>query len=49
MQFRRICLFMLDSIQEIYITSDNQETSLQTYTDIFSLEVKVVGIFTDLN
>ena len=49
MQFRRICLFVLDSIQEIYIPSNNQETSLQKYVRIFSLEVRMVGILTDLN
>ena len=48
-QFRRICLFTLDSTQEIYIPSDNQESSLETYTHIFSLEVKMVEILTDLN
>ena len=42
MQFRRICLFTLDSMQEIYIPSDSQETSLQLYTYILSLEVKMV-------
>ena len=34
------CLFTLDPTQEI--TSDSQETSLQMYTHIFSLEVKMV-------
>ena len=48
-QFRRICLFTLVSIQEIYILSDRQETSLQTNTYIFSLEVEMVEILTDLN
>ena len=33
-QFGQICLFTLDSTQEIYIPSDSQETSLQTYTHI---------------
>ena len=42
MQFRRICLFTLDSTQEIY-------TSLQIYRHIFSLEVKIVDLLTDLN
>ena len=31
-QFRWICLFTLDSTQEIYIPSDSQESSLQTNT-----------------
>ena len=47
MQFRRICLFTLDSTQEIYIPGDSQETSLQTYTLIFSLDVRMVKILTD--
>ena len=38
----------LDSMQEIYIPSDSQETSLQAYTH-FSLEVKMVEILTDFN
>ena len=33
-QFRWICLFILDSTQEIYIPNDSQESSLQTYTHI---------------
>ena len=49
MQFRRICSFILHSTQEIYIPSDSQETSLQTYTHIISLEVQMVEILTDLN
>ena len=49
MQFRQICLFTSDSTQEIYISNDNQWTSLQTYTPIFSLKVKMVEILTDLN
>ena len=36
------------SIQEINIPSDSQETSHQIYTHIFSLEVKMVEILTDL-
>ena len=48
-QFRRICLFTLDSAQEIYITSDSQETNLQIYTHVFSLEIRMVAILTDLN
>ena len=48
-QFRQIYLFTLDSTQEIYIPSESQETSLQTYTHVFSLEVKMVEILTDLN
>ena len=40
--------FRLDSTQELYIRSDSQETSLQTHTHIFSLEIKV-EILTDLN
>ena len=48
-QFRRICLFTLDSTQEVYIPSDSQESSLQIYRQIFSLEVKMVEILTDLN
>ena len=48
-QFRQISLFRLDPTQEIYIPNDSQETNLQTYTRIFSLEVKMVEILTDLN
>ena len=48
-QFRQICLFTLDSTQEIYVSSDSQESSLQTNTLIFSLQVKIVEIFTILN
>ena len=48
MQLRRICLFKLDSTQEIYIPSNGQETSLQPFTHVFSLEVKMVEILTDL-
>ena len=48
-QFRWICLFTQDSTREIYIPNDNQEAGLQTYTLIFSLEVKMVEILTDLN
>ena len=47
-QSRRIYLFTLDYTQEIYILSDSQETSLQTYTHGLSLEVKMVEILTDL-
>ena len=39
----------LDSTQEIYIPSDSQDTSLQTYTHAFSLELNTVEILTDLN
>ena len=42
-------LFTPDSTQEIHTPSDSQETSLQTYTHIFSLEVKMVETLTDLN
>ena len=42
-------LFPLDSIQETYISSNSKETSLQTYTHIFNLEVKKVEILIDLN
>ena len=31
------------------IPSDSQETSVQTYTHVYSLEVKMIEIFTDLN
>ena len=48
-QFRWICLFPLDSTQEIHVPSDSQETSLQTYTCIFSLEAKMVEILMNLN
>ena len=48
-QFRQISLFILDSTQEIYISSNSQETSLQMYTPIFSLEIRMVEILTDLN
>ena len=48
-QFRLICLCTLDSTQEIYIPSNSQETSLQTYKHIVSLEVKMVEILADLN
>ena len=44
-----ICFFTLDSTQEIYIPSNSQETGLQTYSHIFSLEVKMVEILMDLN
>ena len=36
-------------LQNIYIPSNSQETSLQTYTCLFSLEVKMVEILMDLN
>ena len=32
-----------------YVPNNNQETSLKTYTHIFSLEVKMVEIMTYLN
>ena len=35
-------------MQEINIPRDSQETSHQIYTHIFSLEVKMVEILTDL-
>ena len=35
--------------QEVYVPSDSQETSLQTYTHVFSLEVKMVEVLTDFN
>ena len=44
-----ICLFTLDSTPEIYIPSNSQETGLQTYSHIFSWEVKMVAILMDLN
>ena len=48
-QFRQICLFTLDSTQK-NIPSNSQETSLQTHTHIFSLEVvKMLELLTDLN
>ena len=31
------------------ISSESQETSLQTYTYVYSLELKMVEILTDLN
>ena len=37
-QFRRICLFTLDSTQEKKYITDSQESSLQIYTQIYSLE-----------
>ena len=40
-QFRRICLFTLDSTQEIYIPSNSQKASLQR-THVFSLEVRML-------
>ena len=49
MQFRRVFCLYLDSTQEIYISSDSQETSLQMYTHSFSLEVKKTEILTHLN
>ena len=49
MLFRLICLFTLDYTQEIYIPSNSQETSVQMYAHVFSLEVKMVEILTDLN
>ena len=42
-------LFTIDSTHEIFIPSNSQETSLQMYTYVFSLEVKMVEILTDLN
>ena len=42
-------MFILHSTQEIYIPSENQETRLKIYTQISSLEVKVVEILKDLN
>ena len=48
MQFRRISLFTLDSTPEIYLPSDSQESSLQMYTLILSLEFKMVEILKDL-
>ena len=35
--------------EEISILSDSQESSLQTYTHIFSLEVEMLEILMDLN
>ena len=35
--------------RNIYIPSESQEKSLQMYTSVFSLEVKMVEILTDLN
>ena len=49
MQFRRVFCLYLDSTQEIYISSDSLETSLQMYTHSFSLEVKKAEILTHLN
>ena len=49
MEFRQICLLTLDSTQEIYIPSNSQEQILQMYTHMFSLEVKMVAILTNLN
>ena len=49
MQFRRICLFALDSTQEIDAPSESQEISFQMYTHIFSLEARMVEMLTDLN
>ena len=42
-------LFALDSTQEIDAPSESQESSLQTYSHILSLEDKMVEILTDLN
>ena len=39
-------LFVYTRFHTRNIPSDSQETSLQTYTDVFSLEVKTVEIFT---
>ena len=44
-----MCLLTIDSIQEICILSNSQETSLKMYTQIFSLKVKMVEILMDLN
>ena len=41
--------FVLDSTREIYIVNNSQETILQIHTHIFSLEVKMVAILTNLN
>ena len=49
MEFRRIYVFTLDSTQEIYVPIDSKETSFHIYTHMFSLEVKIVKILTDLN
>ena len=37
------------SATEKYIPSDSQETILQMYTHVFSLEAKMLEILTDLN
>ena len=43
-----VCLHQIP-LKNIYIQSTTQETSLQTYTLIFSLQVKMVDILMDLN
>ena len=49
MHFRQIYLFPLYSTQEINITSDSQELRLQMYTNVFSLEIKMLEILRYLN
>ena len=40
---------MLDSSQEIYTPCDSQETGFHMYAHIFSVDVKMLEILTDLN
>ena len=42
-------LFVYTRFHSRNIPSDSQETSLQTYTHVFGLEIKMVEILTDLN
>ena len=42
-------LFVYTRFHSRNIPSDRQETSLQTYTHVFSLEVKMMETLTDLN
>ena len=42
-------LFVYTRFHSTTIKSNSQETGLQTYTHVFSLEVKMAKILTDLN
>ena len=42
-------LFVYTRFHSRNIPSDSQESSLQAYAHVFSLEVKIVEILTDLN
>ena len=44
-----IFVYVIFRFYKNYIPSDSQGTSLQMYTHIFSLEVKIMEILIDLN